>query len=132
MTSPISDEDNIECVLFHLCYCPSLTLFYCIRMQPSPTKRIASPTKVHFETKPLKSAMKKREVVVPKYVDYIYIIINKPFIYVVDRENMEWSDDDNDDVFTYVLCSFDIKFINQCIYLHPELLLKQNHPRTTG
>ena len=132
MTSPISDEDNIKCVLFHLCYRPSLTLFYCIRMQPSPTKRIASPTKVHFQTKPLKSAMKKREVVVPKYVDYIYIIINKPFIYVVDRENMEWSNDDDDDVFTYVLCSFDIKFINQCIYLHPELLLKQNHPRTTG
>ena len=101
-------------------------------MQPSPTKRIASPTKVCFEIKPLKSAMKKREVVVPKYVDYIYIIINKPFIYVVDRENMEWSDDDDDDVFTYVLCSFDIKFINKCIYLHPELLLKRNHPRTRG
>jgi len=115
-----------------LCYRPSLTLCYCISMQPSPTKRIASPTKVRFETKPLKSAMKKREVVVPKYVDYIYIIITKPLIYVVDRENMDWSDEDDDDVFTYVLCSFDIEFINKCIYLRPELLLKRNHPQTRG
>src|ERR1700720_2472253 len=122
MTSPISDEDNIECVLFHLCYHPSLILFYCIRMQPSPTKRIAGLTKVCFETKPLKSAMKKREVVL-KYVDYIFIIMNKPLIYVMERENTDWFDDD-DDVFTYVICSFDIKFINKCIYLHPELLLK--------
>lgn len=99
-------------------------------MQPSPTKKIAGPTKVRFETKPLKSAMKKREVV-PKYVEYIYILMNKPLIYIMERENTDWSDDD-DDVFTYVICSFDIKFINQCIYLHPELLLKRKHPRTTG
>src|SRR3984893_5938733 len=116
-----------------LCYRLSLTLCYCISMQPSPTKRIASPTKVRFKTKPLKSAMKKHEVVVPKYVDYIYIIIKKPLIYVMDRENMDWSDeDDNDDVFTYVLCSFDIEFINKCIYLCPELLLKRKHPQTRG
>jgi hypothetical protein len=68
MTSPISGEDNIECVLLPLYYCLSLKLFYCIRMQPSPTKRIAGLPKVRFESKPLKSAMKKPEVVVPKYV----------------------------------------------------------------
>jgi hypothetical protein len=37
-------------------------------MLPSPTKRIASLQKVRFEPKPLKSAMKKPEVVVPMYV----------------------------------------------------------------
>ena len=61
----------------------------------------------------------------------IYIIINKPLIYIMDRENVDWFDE-NDDVFTYVFCLFKIEFINQHSYFCPEPLLKRRHPQTRG
>jgi hypothetical protein len=108
MTSPITDDEDFEYVFYVICFIPSWWCF-AVRMVDSPTKRMAPMQRVRFDNAaksvtPLKSVLKRPEVVLPLWVSSYRQSSAHAFIVATSKNSFSKSaaSDEGDDVFGYV------------------------------